>query len=43
MKNIAIFASGNGTNAQVIIDYFKNMPIAAVKLIVCNNPKAYVL
>lgn len=43
MKNIAIFASGEGTNAQNIIDYFKNSAIASVQLIVSNNPKANVL
>lgn len=43
MKKIAIFASGEGTNAQNIIDYFKNSGIAAVELIVSNNPNANVL
>jgi len=42
-KNIAIFASGEGTNAQSIIDYFKNSSNAKVILIVCNNAKANVL
>jgi len=42
-KNIAIFASGEGTNAQSIIDYFKQSTLADVKLIVSNNPKANVL
>lgn len=40
---IAIFASGAGSNAQKIIDYFKNSHSIRVKLIVCNNPSAYVL
>jgi phosphoribosylglycinamide formyltransferase-1 len=43
MKNIAIFASGNGTNAEAIIQYFENNPTIVVKLIVCNNPMAYVV
>ncbi len=43
MKNIAIFASGEGTNAQNIIDYFKNSDIASVVLVISNNPKANVL
>lgn len=43
MKNIAIFASGEGTNAQNIIDYFKDSEIARVQLIVSSNPKANVL
>jgi phosphoribosylglycinamide formyltransferase-1 len=43
MKNIAIFASGEGTNAQNIIDYFKKSDVAKVALVVSNNPKANVL
>ena len=42
MKRIAIFASGEGTNAQQIIDYFRGKDIR-ISLIVCNNPKANVL
>lgn len=42
MKQIAIFASGEGTNAQQIIDHFKGGE-ARVCLVVCNNPKAQVL
>jgi phosphoribosylglycinamide formyltransferase 1 len=42
-KNIAIFASGAGTNAQKIIDYFKNHEAARVSLIVTGNPKAGVV
>lgn len=41
--NIAIFASGAGSNAQKIIDHFKGSPLAKVELIVCNNPSAGVL
>ncbi len=41
--NIAIFASGAGTNAQKIIGYFKNSSIAKIALIVCNNPAAGVI
>ena len=44
--NIAIFASGAGSNAKKIIEYFhhpqKGMS-AAVKLVVCNKPGAGVL
>ena len=40
---IAIFASGAGSNAQKIIDYFKNDKRIKVALIVCNNPEAGVL
>ena len=43
MKNIAIFASGNGSNAQKIIDHFKSGQKARVSLVVCNNPQAFVL
>jgi formyltetrahydrofolate-dependent phosphoribosylglycinamide formyltransferase len=41
--NIAIFASGAGSNAQKIIDAFKGNPSARIGLIVCNNPEAGVL
>ena len=43
MKNIAIFASGNGTNAERIIKYFENSTIARVAIVVTNNPKAGVI
>ncbi len=41
--NIAIFASGNGSNAEEIIKYFKNHDYVKVALILSNNPDAYVL
>lgn len=41
--NVAIFASGAGSNAKKIIEYFKTSAFIKVKLIVCNNPLAYVL
>ncbi|MCH5599755.1 phosphoribosylglycinamide formyltransferase [Niabella ginsengisoli] len=40
---LAIFASGAGSNAQKIIDHFKNSPLAEVALIGCNKPNAGVL
>lgn len=40
---IAVFASGTGTNAAKLIDYFKNSPVARVTLVVCNKPGAGVL
>ena len=42
--NIAIFASGNGSNAENIYHYFKknNLPVT-VALIVTNNPNAFVI
>ena len=42
-KNIAIFASGTGTNAANIIRYFSQKQTAAIALVVCNNPQAGVL
>jgi formyltetrahydrofolate-dependent phosphoribosylglycinamide formyltransferase len=41
--NIAIFASGAGSNAANIIRYFKNRPDTKIGLIVCNKPGAGVL
>ena len=43
MTRIAIFASGTGSNAGRIIEYFKNHEKTRVALIVCNNPSAGVL
>lgn len=42
-KRIAIFASGSGSNAQKILEYFKDNNIAEVSIILSNNPDAYVL
>ncbi len=42
-KNIIIFASGAGSNAQKIIDYFKENHQAEIGLIVSNNPGAGVM
>jgi len=41
--HIAIFASGAGSNAQKIIDHFKNSDHIIISLIVCNKPAAGVL
>ena len=43
MKHIAIFASGKGTNAKAIIDYFRNHPTINVALVITNNPSAAVI
>lgn len=43
MKNIAIFASGSGTNAENMIKYFKNNKNIQVKLVLSNKKDAYVL
>ncbi|HIZ33566.1 MAG TPA: phosphoribosylglycinamide formyltransferase [Candidatus Bacteroides merdigallinarum] len=42
-KNIAILASGNGTNAENIARYFREKGSARVALILTNRPTAYVL
>ena len=45
MKNIAIFASGSGTNFEAIVNAVENVTIkdAKVVLMVCDNKKAYVI
>jgi len=43
LTNIAIFASGAGSNAQKIIDHFRNSNHIKVSLIVCNKPGAGIL
>lgn len=43
MKKIAIFASGNGSNAEHISRYFLDKKTAEVCLILTNNPNAGVL
>ena len=43
MNKIAIFASGNGTNAENLIRYFKSNPQINVELIASNNGQAKVL
>lgn len=43
VKNIAIFASGEGTNAQSLIDYFKDSDKIKVALIISNKSTANVL
>lgn len=40
MKNLAIFASGEGTNAENIIHYFENSGTAKVTLLVYNRKEA---
>jgi phosphoribosylglycinamide formyltransferase 1 len=46
MHKIALFASGSGSNAQKIVEYFKEdaqKDVAQVSLILSNNPQAKVL
>jgi phosphoribosylglycinamide formyltransferase-1 len=40
LPGICIFASGAGTNAQMIIDHFGKRPLAKVALIASNKPDA---
>jgi len=40
MKNIAIFASGGGTNAERVIKQFKDSIDVHVAVVLTNNPKA---
>jgi len=40
---LAVFASGAGSNAEKLIQYFKGSDVAQVQLIVCNKPGAGVL
>lgn len=42
-KNIAIFASGSGTNAENIIRYFGETGTARVRLVLSNRKDAFVL
>ena len=41
--DIAIFVSGNGTNCENIIRYFKNSPKIRIKLVLSNRSDAYAL
>lgn len=43
IRNIAIFASGAGTNAENCIQYFKNNPNIKVQFIVTNKKEAGVI
>jgi len=43
VKHIAIFASGAGSNAQKIIDHFRQSGDIKISLIMCNKPGAGVL
>jgi phosphoribosylglycinamide formyltransferase 1 len=41
--HLAIFASGSGTNAQNLIEYFRDHPAIYISLIISNRSDAYVL
>lgn len=44
MKNIAVFASGSGSNFQAIVDAVKRGSLNAnIRLLVCDKPGAYVI
>ena len=43
MHSIAIFASGNGTNAENLIHFFRNSDIAKVSILICNKETAGVV
>jgi phosphoribosylglycinamide formyltransferase 1 len=43
MRNIAIFASGSGTNAENIIKYFSTKNVAKVSLVLSNKKQSLVL
>ncbi len=42
-KNIVLFASGNGTNAENIIRYFQQHAVIHIAEVLTNNPKAGVI
>lgn len=43
IRRLAIFASGSGTNAQRIIEYFSDIHDVKVECLLSNTPKAYAL
>lgn len=43
MTKLAIFASGSGSNAENIINYFKEFDTVKVSLVLTNNPSAGVI
>jgi len=43
LKRVAIFASGNGSNAENIIRYFQNNSTVSIDLVLSNNKNAKVL
>ena len=42
-KNIVIFASGSGSNAQRLLEHFEHHPDIRVAALLSNNPNAYAL
>jgi phosphoribosylglycinamide formyltransferase-1 len=43
MSNLALFASGSGSNAERIVRYFESDPDVHISMILSNKPDAYVL
>lgn len=43
MIKVAVFASGNGSNAINLYNYFHNHPTISIDGIYCNNPKAGII
>jgi phosphoribosylglycinamide formyltransferase-1 len=43
MYNIAVFASGSGSNAENLVNHFKNSQIGRISIILSNKKDAYVL
>jgi len=43
MKNIAIFASGSGTNAENLIQFFRTSPFGDVRVVLTNRSNAGVI
>lgn len=41
--NIAVFASGSGSNAQRIMEFFQDRDDVKVKILLSNNPSAFAL
>lgn len=41
--NIALFASGSGSNVENIYNYFQSHPLINVRAVFCNNPNAFVI
>lgn len=40
---LAVFVSGNGSNAEEIMKHFQGHPQVEVKVLITNNPKAYAI
>lgn len=43
MKKLAIFASGGGSNAQKIHEFFQNDPNFKIEIVIVNNPNAGII